>query len=127
MRSMFNHEYPSNQNTQKERLALSLRARLKADLKIALKSRQKHVVTILRSALSEIDNAEAVALDESMVPVVGRANDVPRKSLTEKQIRDILQAEADEIRHSLTEYQRLGKHEEAQRLHQEWEILNQYL
>jgi uncharacterized protein len=124
---MSNHPHTISENAQVDVSQMSLRERLKADLKSALKARQLPVVTVLRSALSEIDNAEAVELDASMVSVVGRLNDVPRKVLTEDQIRDILQVEANEIQGSLVEYQRLGKHEEAKKLHVEWEVLARYL
>lgn len=106
---------------------LPLRERLKADLKTALKARQTHLITILRSTLAEIDNAEAITLDATMVAVVGRMNDRPRKTLTEAQIRGIVHAEADALQVSRAEYQRIGKKEEAAQLQAEWEVLACYL
>ncbi len=107
--------------------SLSLREQLKTDLKTAFKARQSHAVTALRSVLGEIDNAEAIALDDTMGPVVGKFNERPRKQLTEAQIQDILRADAETIRVSLAEYQLLGKTEEAAQLQAEWEVLAKYL
>jgi uncharacterized protein len=104
-----------------------LREQLKAALVKAMKARQSNVVSTLRSILSEIDNAEAVELDASMVPVVGLSNDVPRKILSEEQMQNILQNDYNGIQASFAEYQRLGKHEEAEQLRMELEVLAPYL
>ncbi len=106
---------------------LSIRDRMKADLKDAFKARQMHIVTTLRSTLAEIDNAEAIALDETMGAVVGKLNDRPRKMLTEAEMQAIVQNEADALRVSQAEYQRLGREDEAAQLQAEWEVLACYL
>jgi uncharacterized protein YqeY len=106
---------------------LSIRDRMKADLKDAFKARQTHIVTTLRSTLAEIDNAEAIALDETMVAVVGQLNERPRKTLTEAEMQAIVQKEADALRISLAEYRRLGRDEESAQLQAEWEVLTKYL
>jgi uncharacterized protein len=69
--------------------SLPLRARLKADLPKAMKARQSNAVTALRTVLAAIDNAEAVEVDTSLVPLVGISNDVPRKVLTEEDVRAV--------------------------------------
>lgn len=104
-----------------------IRERLKIGLKAAMKARQHEVVSVLRSALSAIDNAEAVPLDASMVAVVGKLNEVARKELSEEQMRAIVQTEADALKSSIADYQTLGKAEEAEQLQTQWEALNQYL
>ena len=106
---------------------IPLRQRLKADLHSAMKARQNNVVTTLRSALAEIDNAEAVEVDTSLVPLMGRSDDVPRKVLTEAQIRAILQREANQIKMALAEYERMGRAEKAADLQAAWELLAGYL
>ncbi|NJN80367.1 MAG: GatB/YqeY domain-containing protein [Anaerolineales bacterium] len=106
---------------------VSIREQLRSALKPAMKARQNHIVRVVRSTLSAIDNAEAVELTADMVSVVGRANDVPRKELSEKQIREIVQAEADALHKSVAEYKGLGKFEEADQLQAEWEALVNYL
>ena len=107
--------------------SISLRQRLKADLLGAMKARQNHVVSTLRSTLAEIDNAEAVEVDNSFVPMAGRSNDVPRKVLTEAEIRAILQREADQIKLALAEYGSVGRAEKAAELQAAWEVLVGYL
>jgi uncharacterized protein YqeY len=104
-----------------------LREQLKAALIQAMKARQNNVVRTLRSILSEIDNAEAVEVTISSVPVVGLSKDVPRKILSEEQMQDILQNQYDEIQLSFTEYERLGRDEEAKQLQMELEVLAPYL
>ncbi|MBL8098430.1 MAG: GatB/YqeY domain-containing protein [Anaerolineales bacterium] len=111
-----------NTETQKP-----IREQLKHGLKAAMKARQNEVVSVLRSALSAIDNAEAVPLDDSMVAVVGRLNEVPRKELSEEDMRAIVQAEADALKTSIAGYQSIGKLEEAEGLQTQWEALSQYL
>jgi uncharacterized protein YqeY len=104
-----------------------IREQLKAALAQAMKARQSHVISTLRSILSEIDNAEAVEATLSSVPVVGLSKDVPRKILSEEQMQDILEKEYNEIQSSFTEYRRLGKDEEANQLQMELEVLAPYL
>jgi uncharacterized protein YqeY len=104
-----------------------LREKLKADLVQAMKSRQTEAISTLRSILSEIDNAEAVPMDASIKPTVGRSNDVPRKFLSEEQIQNILENQYKEIQSSLAEYQRLEKHTEAAQLQAELDVLAPYL
>jgi uncharacterized protein len=106
---------------------IPLREQLKAALLLAMKSRQPNVVSTLRSILSEIDNAEAIPMEASMVPVVGRSNDVPRKLLSEEQMQAILEHQYDEIEASLAEYRRLEKHDEAAQLQTELNVLAPYL
>ncbi len=105
----------------------SLRERLKDGLKAAMKARQPEVVSILRSTLSEIDNAEAVETDTDYVPLAGRTKDVPRKVLTEVDVRQILQKELDEITAVITTYQQRGKNNEAAPLQKQASVLSQYL
>ena len=109
------------------RATLSVRQRLKVDLLRAMKARQMQVVSTLRSTLAEIDNAEAVEVDTSVVPLVGRSNDVPRKILTEAEIRAILQREADQIMMALADYERRGRVEKTAELQAAWDLLMGYL
>ncbi len=103
-----------------------LREHLKADLKRAMKARESQTVTTLRSLLSAIDNAEAVDLDTSHVPVVGQANDVPRKALSEAQQRDILKGEAEELRLAIGEYEKLDRPEEVKDLARALDLVLEY-
>ncbi|MET9215219.1 MULTISPECIES: GatB/YqeY domain-containing protein [unclassified Nocardia] len=91
-----------------------LRERLRAALKPAMKARDRSAVSALRSALSAIDNAEAVdagdakagALEASAVGL-GTA-EVRRRDLTEADITQIVHREIDERRTAAAEYDLLG-------------------
>lgn len=106
---------------------MSLRERAKADLPKAIKARQRHAVVALRSILAAIDNAEAVEPLSGPVPLVGRSDDVPRKELSETQIREIVRMEADERRSAVAAYERLGQQAEAARLRAEIAVIDSYL
>lgn len=106
---------------------MTLRKQLKADLVQAMKARQSHVITTLRILLAAIDNAEAVEPSASFNPVIGRTNDVPRKDLSEKQILQIVQAEADKQRDAIVEYRRLGRDNAVTQLQAELEVMSKYL
>ena len=106
---------------------MSLRTQLKADLRHAMKARQKEAVTALRVLLAAIDNAEAVQTDTSFVPVAGHTKDVPRKLLTEMHIQQIVQAEAAKQREALAEYERLGQNDAVQQIRTELAVMSRYL
>lgn len=68
-----------------------LEERLKADLRWALRARDRTVVAALRAAVAAIDNAGSVGIPEDgRAPVVGKAADVPRRELTEEDVVGIL-------------------------------------
>lgn len=115
------------QKTHADGSAMLLYKRLKADLLSAMKARQSIAVATLRSMVGAIDNAGAVEHDTTIVPLVGRSADVPRRELTEAQVRAILQGEADERRSAQVKYERLGKNMEAERLRAELEVFARYL
>lgn len=107
--------------------ALPVRDRMKIELKRAMKARAAHTVTMLRSLLSAVDNAEAVDAPDGPVPVTGHTPDVPRRRLSEAEILAILQREADDHRAALAEYERLGRAEEAARLRAELAVVESLL
>ncbi len=106
---------------------MTLRERLKADLPKAIKSQQNSAVTALRTILAAIDNAEAVELDPSMRPTIGRSTEVPRKFLTEAEIHGILQREIKALCANIAEYERLGRTTQADGLRAELAVLMHYL
>lgn len=88
-----------------EPAAPSVRAALKTAIVSALKERDRAAAALYRSALGAIDNASAIpagsahragAIESSAVGV-GRA-DVPRRELSERDMVEIVVAEADERR-----------------------------
>ena len=106
---------------------MSIRQQIKGDLFEAMKSRRSDVVSVLRTLLGEIANAEAVETDTDFVPMLGRTNDVPRKQLTDDDIRQILQAEADNHRAAIAEFEQAGRQDAVERLQNELKIIKRYL
>ena len=120
------NELPETAHTEARPAPKPIRQRLKADLKQAMKARQRQVVATLRATLAEIDHAEAVEVDASFVPLLGVTNDVPRKVLTEAEMLAIVQREADEIQVALAEYEAAGNEEKTAELRTAWELLMGY-
>lgn len=106
---------------------MTIQEGIKADLKAAMKARHTETIATLRTLLGEIANAEAVETDTDFVPMIGRTNDVPRKRLTEADIRQILQAEADHHRAAIAEFESAGHQEAINRLQAGLELINGYL
>lgn len=85
----------------------ALRETLRAELKTAMKARDRVAMTALRSALAAIDNAEAVPIDA--MPRAGAvegsaigagAADAPRRELSDADVRAIVQGGVDERRNA---------------------------
>jgi uncharacterized protein YqeY len=113
-----------------------LRGRLRASLTAAMKRRDAPAVSVLRSALAAIDNAEAVdpshAPKASAGPIAGAvrgigAAEVPRRQLSAHEIAAIVQAEAERREEAAAEYDRLGRAEHAARLRVEAAMLRERL
>jgi hypothetical protein len=106
---------------------MSLHARIKGDLPNAMRERQTVVVSTLRSLMAAIDNAGAVEQPAPSGPIVGKPADVARKTLSDFDVRNIVQSEADERSAALVEYERLGKTSDADRLRKELIVIARYL
>ena len=105
---------------------MTYRNRIRADLLRAMKERDRATTMTLRSLLAAIDNAEAVEVAAAPIPTLGRSNDVPRKLLTEEDVRQILHEEAGARRAAMADYQRLGHKEAAAALHAEIALIARY-
>ncbi len=82
----------------------SIRAALHARIKDALTRRDRPSLAVYRAALGAIDNAEAVPVSTvppagalEAAPVGAGSSDVPRRTLSEQQMRRLVQAETDEL------------------------------
>lgn len=106
---------------------MTIRQQISYDLFEAIKSRQTEIIPTLRTLLGEIANAEAVETDTDFVPMAGRSNDVPRKQLSDDDIRRILQTEADHHREAIAEYESAGRPEAAEPLRLGLKIIDRYL
>ncbi|MCK8825154.1 GatB/YqeY domain-containing protein [Fuchsiella alkaliacetigena] len=90
---------------------MSLKERLLADMKEAMKSGAKKKLSVIRMARAAIKNVE---IDE-------------RKDLSDEEIIAILAKEVKQRRESIEEYRGVGKEDVATDLEEEINILNQYL
>jgi uncharacterized protein len=107
--------------------SLPIRDQLKADLIKAMKARDKIAVATIRTMLGAIDNAEAVPLPQGLVFAMDGSAEVPRRLLTEEDIRAILTREWEERRRAHANYQALGLVEETERVLGEVAVFDQYL
>jgi hypothetical protein len=106
--------------------AQSLRLRVAGDLKAALKSRDAAEISALRSLLSALDNAGAVATTGRNVPIYGRSGDVPRRALSAGEVEGLVAGEIAEREASIADYERGGYPEAADRLRAEARVLARY-
>lgn len=100
-----------------------LRERLEADLRTALKDRDALRVSVLRTTLSALSNAEAV--DPSLVD--RHVTEAPRRELGEDDIRLVVERERDELRTSATRLLRVGAGDRARELVVQARVLDRYL
>lgn len=110
----------------------SFLAMLKADLRTAMRERKATEVTTLRGLISAIDNAQAVPVgnrhDKYVFHAFGdSAVEVPRRALSQDDIRQLVEAEIRARNDAAADYQRLGRDDKAQELTNEVEILSRYL
>jgi uncharacterized protein len=118
--------------------AAALVARLRAALTEALGSGDRVAAAAVRSALAAVGNAEAVDPATDIGPAVPpvarsehfagarqglRAGEVSRKRLTAADVTQIVSAEIAERQSAATDYDRLGRGDQAERLLREAEVL----
>ncbi len=115
----------------------ALRGRLRRALTDAMKQRDRTAVTALRTALSAIDNSEAVARPEPASDVgcgaiagavhgVGRTEAL-RRNLTEGEILDVVVDQIDERDQAADEYERMGQLDRANLLRDEAAVLRSHV
>ncbi len=111
-----------------------IRRHLELALRDALRARDTAARSVLRSALSAIDNASAVPAGQAPAPAASGphfagaaaglgAGETERRSLTEAQIEDIVRAEAGERQIAARDYDRTGHRDQADRLRREASVL----
>lgn len=108
--------------------AARLRDRLRAALRAALKTRDPSATAALRSAVSAIDNAEAVDRPHAPGPRLGvGAGEVARRELSANEIIDIIRDEMTDRDSAAADYERRGRTREAARLRAEAATLSSLL
>ena len=112
-----------------------VRQRLRESLRVAISSRDEIAVAALRSALSAVDNAEAVDRSHAPAPteVIGDvrlgvgAGEVARRELTAEDVLEVVRVEVTDRTAAAAEYERLGRVEQASRLKAEAKALLSFL
>ena len=117
--------------------ATDLRDRLRGALKGVLARRDRTAVAALRSAIAALDNAEAVpvARERARVtdgPIAGAAagigaTEAPRRRLSARDERSIVEGQVRERQIVADEYERLGRSDAAERLRREADVLAVHL
>ena len=105
----------------------SLRERLESDLKAAMRDRDRERVSVLRTTLAALSNAEAVDASTSRPATGAFAADVERRDLSDDEILAILRRERDEFLASVEEYETGGQHDAAAGLRSKAAVLDRYL
>ena len=111
--------------------ATVLKTRIRADLTAAMKRRANDETRLLRALLAALDNAEAVSVgtahDRYQVRMFGDSSvEVPRRVLSEADIRDLLSRETAERDAAAQEFERLNQQSEADRLRNEITLIARY-
>ncbi len=100
---------------------------LKTDLSAARKAGDAALVTVLRTLMGAIANAEAVELDPSQPKEVAGWAEVPRRRLTGEDLSGIVRREAADLRAAAVEYEQHGQPQEAARLRRSAGFVDRYL
>src|SRR5205807_7921273 len=98
---------------------------MQADLPAAIKARDASRVSVLRTTLAALANAEAVDLSGPR-SAAGLLGDVERKRLSERDMREIVSRERDELWAAAEEMERLGQRRQAVELETRAGILESY-
>jgi uncharacterized protein len=114
-----------------EDAAAGMKARLRGDLRSAMKDRRTTEARVLRTLIAAIDNAEAPpAHSGQSQPVPHRVRsggEVERLLLSRSDVRRILLAEIGEREHAAAELERLDRTDRAEALRAEATLARGYL
>ena len=120
---------PADPSTQ----AKDVRSRLHADLRVALKGRDRTRTSVIRTALAALANAEAVeaqpVADRSVHPHGADglyAAEVERHALTDEETRRVLGEVRDDLLRSADELAELARAPQAEELRTQADILATY-
>ncbi|MET3793629.1 hypothetical protein [Aquamicrobium terrae] len=112
--------------------AHSMKIRLRADLRSAMKEGRTTEARVIRALVAAIDNAEAPPLRaDQQATDLHRFRDgsaeIERLSLTPAQVRAVLVAEMQERERAATEMKRVGRSDRADALHAEMQLVGTYI
>jgi uncharacterized protein YqeY len=104
---------------------------MRADLTDAMKARDRAAVVALRTALAAIANAEAVPAQDvptpRELPIVGKAQEVPRRHLTSADVEAIVRHEVADRRDTVAQLRNRQQDEAVHQLEAEIAVLERYL
>jgi uncharacterized protein len=103
-----------------------LRERIAQDLKAAMKSRDAPRVSALRSLAAALDNATAVPQPARSGPPSHQPAEVPRRMLSDEDVRDLLLREIGERHDAAFALEKHGCMEEALSIRAEVGIIEEY-
>lgn len=101
---------------------MPLRTLLRADLNQARKAHDSELVTLIRTLIAAIDNAEAVDVSTAMEG----ASEAPRRNLSDDEIMKIVLDEGHDLRSAADDYEEHGRPDEAQRLRSLAKVADRY-
>lgn len=109
-----------------------MKARLRADLRAAMKEGRASEARLIRTLVAAIDNAEAPPLQAGQRPSIQHrfrdgSAEVARLSLNPAQVRAVLVAEIEERERAAAEMKRLERPDCADALHAEAFIAKRYI
>lgn len=108
--------------------ATALKDRLRADLKLALKASRKAEMSVLRTLLAAIDNAEAPPRTDAQLRYdPDSASEVDRVELSQEQLDGVLAAECDAREEAAAQLDRHGQSDRADALRAEVATIRRYL
>ena len=111
--------------------APALKDRLRADLKAAMRARNSAEVSVLRTLIAAVDNAEAHPIEHfherlrqrSLADPIG---EVARRALDASTLDAVLEAETKSRLAAAEDYERHGRTEDAARLRSEANLIGRY-
>lgn len=114
--------------------AQDLTDRLRADLKQAMRERDRPATRAIRRLMSAISNAEAVPQQGDIppqvvnpgAPIVASRSDVPRAELAPQDITRVVAAEIRDLVSAIAEHDSHGLVERATELRREKDVLERY-
>jgi uncharacterized protein YqeY len=104
----------------------TMKARLRADLKLAMQAKRAAEIQAIRNLLGAIDNAEAVPIAEQRGNGGENATEMPRLILSEAQLQALLLREVAALQAAADEMQRLGRDDRAEALRTEADVVAGY-
>jgi uncharacterized protein YqeY len=101
--------------------------RLRADLVTARRSRDTIEASMIRTLIGVIDNAGAVEAEPTNEIKRGFGHDVPRRDLTDEDVRGLLESEHAELADALARYRDLGLDDQVAEMEMRLSVVERYV